>query len=131
VLDLRKRGVGPDAVQALWGATLSWAGYGRNIESNPQAAVSFIAANNDAIAWIQDSRNRSTLYATIKKHMPLPGDTSDPDSTLKRIVDVNAAGLGAGVPKESIEGWNKYLIFLKQIEKPIPYDELVWKTGRL
>lgn len=130
VLDLRKRGVGPDAVQALWGATLSWAGYGPNIEKNPDAAAAFIAANNEAIAWIRDDKNRNALYATIKKEMPLPSDTSDPDAALKRIVDVNAEGLGVGVPKESIEGWNGYLTFLKQIEKPIPYDELVWKTGR-
>jgi NitT/TauT family transport system substrate-binding protein len=130
ILDLRKRGVGPDDVTALWGATLSWAGYGPNIEKNPQAVAAFIAANNEAIAWIQDSKNRGALYATIRKHMPLPSDTSDPDAALKRIVDVNAAGLGAGVPKESIEGWNKYLMSLKQIEKPIPYDELVWKTGQ-
>jgi NitT/TauT family transport system substrate-binding protein len=129
VLDLRKRGVGPAAVQALWGATLSWAGYGPNIDKNPDAAAAFVAANDEAIAWIQDDKNRNAVYATIKKHMPLPTDTSDPDAALKRIVDVNAEGLGAGIPKESIEGWNKYLIFLKQIEKPIPYDELVWKTG--
>jgi NitT/TauT family transport system substrate-binding protein len=130
ILDLRKRGVGPDAVQALWGATLSWAGYGPNIEGNPEVVAAFIAANNEAIAWIQDSKNSNDLYATIKKQMPLPSGTSDPDAALKRIVDVNAAGLGAGVPKQSIEGWNNYLTFLKQIEKPIPYDDLVWKTGR-
>jgi ABC-type nitrate/sulfonate/bicarbonate transport system substrate-binding protein len=129
VLDLRKRGVGPAAVQALWGATLCWAGYGPDIDKKPEAAAAFVAANDEAIAWIQDPKNRNALYATIKRHMPLPSDTSDPNTALKRIVDVNAEGLGVGIPKESIEGWNKYLIFLKQIDKPIPYNELVWKTG--
>jgi NitT/TauT family transport system substrate-binding protein len=130
VLDLRQRGVGPEAVQALWGATLSWAGYGPYIEKNPEAVAAFTVANNEATAWIVNQTNRNNVYTIIKKRMPLPSNLPDADATLKRIVDVNANGLSAGIPKESIEGWNKYLIFLKQIEQPIPYDELVWKTGQ-
>jgi ABC-type nitrate/sulfonate/bicarbonate transport system substrate-binding protein len=129
ILDLRKRGVGPDAVQALWGATLSWAAYGPYIEKNSDAVAAFVAANNEAVVWIQDPLNRNAIYAIIQKHMPLPSDVASVDATLKRIVDVNAEGLGVGLPKESIEGWNKYLIFLKQIDQPIAYNELVWKSG--
>ena len=131
VLDLRKRGVGPDPVKALWGATLSWAGYGPNIDKNPDAVTAFVTANNEAIEWIKNSDHREAIYAIVKKRMTLPSDTADPDAALKRIVDVNANGVSAGVPAGAIEGWNNYLISLKQIEKPIPYDDLVWKSGRL
>jgi NitT/TauT family transport system substrate-binding protein len=131
ILDLRKRGVGPGPVQALWGATLIWAAYGPAIEKAPETVASFTAANNEAIVWIMDPKNKDAVYATIKKHMPLPSDVGDADATLRRIVEINSTGLGVGVPRDSIEGWNKYLIYLKQIGSPIPYDELVWKTGRL
>jgi NitT/TauT family transport system substrate-binding protein len=130
ILDLRKPQVGPPVLLALRGATLSWAAYGPFIEKNPEAVAAFTAANNEAISWILNPANRNEVYAAIKKQMPLPSDISNPDATLKRIVDVNADQLGAGIPKDSIEGWNKYLISLKQIPQPIPFDELVWRTGR-
>jgi NitT/TauT family transport system substrate-binding protein len=130
VLDLRKRGVGPAQVQALWGATLSWAAFGPYIEKNPEAVAAFIAANNEAIVWAGDPKNRARVYEIIKQKMPISSDVADAEKTLKNIVDVNADGLGVGVPKSSIDGWNAYLVFLKQIDQPIPYDELVWKTGR-
>jgi NitT/TauT family transport system substrate-binding protein len=130
VLDLRKREVGPPSLQALWGATLGWTGYGPNIDKKADAVAAFVEANNEAIAWLKDPKNREATYAIVKTKMTLPTDTSDPDAALKRIVDVNANGVSAGIPKESIEGWNKYLISLNQIDKPIPYDELVWKSGR-
>jgi NitT/TauT family transport system substrate-binding protein len=130
VVDLRKRDVGPDPVKALWGATLSWAGYGPSIDKKADAVAAFVAANNEAIAWIQDPNNREATYAIVKTRMTLPSDTSDPDAALKRIVDVNANGVSVGVPRDAIDGWNKYLISLKQLDKPIPYDELVWKSGR-
>jgi NitT/TauT family transport system substrate-binding protein len=130
ILDLRKRGVGPAAVQALWGATLSWAAYGPFIEKNQDAVAAFTAANNESVNWILDPKNRNAVYSIVKNHMRLPSAVSDPDAVIKRIVDANADGLGTGVPQASIDGWNKYLISLKQIAHPIPYDQLVWKTGR-
>ena len=60
-----------------------------------------------------------------------PGNLSAPDATLMRIVDVNAALRGVSIPKASIAGWNAYLVLLKQIPAPIPYDQVVWRTGRL
>lgn len=131
ILDLRKKGVGPQAVQALWGSTLSWAAYGPFIEKNAETVAAFTAANNEAVTWIQNPNNRNSVYEIIKKHMPLPTTLVNPDATLKKIVDVNAGGLGIGVPKSSVDGWNHYLMSLKQIEKPTPYDQLVWKTGQL
>jgi NitT/TauT family transport system substrate-binding protein len=130
VLDYRVRGVGPKSVQALWGATLGWHAYGPFIDKNPGIVEAFTAANNEAIAWIQSLSNRNELYAAVAKHMTLPSGLPDPDATLKRIVDVNANLLGIGVPPTSIEGWNDYLLSLKQIPAPIPYDEVVWRTGR-
>jgi hypothetical protein len=59
------------------------------------------------------------------------GNLSATDATLRRIVDVNAALLGVGTPKASIAGWNAYLVSLKQIPAPIPYDQVVWRSGRL
>lgn len=131
ILDLRKRGVGPAAVQALWGATLSWAAYGPFIEKNPDTVAAFIAANNEAIQWIEDAKNRDAVYTIIQKHMPLPSSLADPDGALKKIVDVNVGGLGVGIPRSSVNGWNNYLMSLKQIKQPIPYDQLVWKTGQM
>jgi ABC-type nitrate/sulfonate/bicarbonate transport system substrate-binding protein len=130
ILDFRKRGVGPAVLQALWGATLSWAAYGPFIEKNQETVAAFTTANNEAIGWIMDRKNRSAVYAVIKKHMPLPTDVLNSDATLKRIVDINADELSPGVPRASIDGWNKYLMSLKQIAQPISYDELVWKSGR-
>jgi NitT/TauT family transport system substrate-binding protein len=129
ILDLRRPGTGPASLQALWGATLSWAAYGPFIEKNQEAVAAFTAANNEAVRWIIEAENRNGLYTIVNKHMPI-SDVSNPEATLRRIVDVNANGLGVGVPRASIEGWNKYLISLKQIQQPVAYDELVWKTGR-
>lgn len=63
--------------------------------------------------------------------MPLPSSLADPDGALKKIVDVNVGGLGVGIPRSSVNGWNNYLMSLKQIKQPIPYDQLVWKTGQM
>ncbi len=129
VLDFRKD-VGPAAVRALRGATLSWAAYGPYIDKNPAAVAAFTDANNEAIAWIQNPQNRAELYKIIGERMPLPDSLPNRDDTLKRIVDVNAGLLAPGVPKSSVDGYNNYLIFLKQMTTPFPYDELVWKTAR-
>jgi ABC-type nitrate/sulfonate/bicarbonate transport system substrate-binding protein len=130
LLDYRKRGVGPRAVQAMWGATLSWVAYGPYIDKNPETVAAFVRASNEAIAWILDSRNREELYRIIGERMPLPEAVPDRSQTSKKIVDVNASVVGAGIPREAIEGWNQYLIHLKQIQAAVPYDELVWTTGR-
>jgi NitT/TauT family transport system substrate-binding protein len=130
VLDFRKKGVGPDTVQALGGATLCWNAYGPYIDRNPEVVAAFTRANNEAIAWIQNPQNRSELYRVMGERLQLPSTLPNRDETLKRIVDVHAGLLGVGVPRESIEGWNRYVLSLKQIDKAIPYDELVWKTAR-
>lgn len=130
VLDFRDKDVGPQAVRALWGATLCWAAYGPYIDKNPDVVTAFARANDEAIAWIKDPRNRGELYRLIALRMPIPDAIPNREETLRRIVDVNAAQLGAGIPRGSIEGWNQYVMSLKQIMGPVPYDELVWKTGR-
>jgi len=129
-LDYRIRGVGPKSVQALWGATLGWHAYGPFIDQNPDAIASFTAANNEAISFIKDPKNRSEIYAMISKHMTMPSGVADPSATLQRIIDVNTNLLGIGVSREAIDGWNAYLVSLNQIPAPIPYDEIVWRTGR-
>jgi ABC-type nitrate/sulfonate/bicarbonate transport system substrate-binding protein len=129
VLDYRVKGVGPKIVQALWGSTLGWHSYGPFIDKNPQVVEAFAVANNKALRWIQDKANRNALYAIVQKRMKLPDNLPNADATLKRIVDVNAALLDVGVPRSSIDGWNDYLLALKQIPTPIPYEQVVWRTG--
>lgn len=129
VLDLRK-GVGPEPLRALRGATLSWAAFGPYIDENPEAVAQFTAANNEAIAWILDPKNRDEVYKIVGAKMPLPDSVPNSQETLKRIVDVNANLLAPDIPKSAVDGYNDYLIFLKQTTKPLPYDELVWKTAR-
>jgi NitT/TauT family transport system substrate-binding protein len=130
VVDYRKPGVGPKSLTALHGSTLTWGGYGPNIEKNPDMVAAFVKANNEAIAWIRDPKNRDEVYRIVAARMPLPDTVPNRDATLKRIVDVNAELLAAGVPPKSIEGWNSYLMSLKHTTKPMAYDEVVWKTGR-
>jgi NitT/TauT family transport system substrate-binding protein len=130
VVDYRKPGVGPKSLLALHGSTLTWGGYGPNIEKNPEMVTAFVKANNEAIAWIRNPRNRDELDRIVAKHMPLPDGVPNRDDTLKRIVDVNVELLAPGIPREAIDGWNRYLIALKHITKPIAYDDLVWTTGR-
>jgi hypothetical protein len=110
ILDLRKRGTRPVILQNLWGATLSWSGYGPYIDKNPEAVAAFAAANNETITWILESKNRSAVFAVIQRQMSLPSDVPEPEATLKRIVEINAAGLSSGISTGSIDGWNKYLV---------------------
>jgi NitT/TauT family transport system substrate-binding protein len=129
VLDYRK-GVGPAALQALRGATLSWQAYGPYIEKNQDAVAAFTRANNEAIAWIQNAQNRDELYKIIGDRMKLPDTLANSQETLKRIVDVHASLLAPHVPRSAFEGYNAYLISLKQIPAAQPYDEVIWKTAR-
>ena len=129
VLDFRKD-VGPAQLRALRGATLSWAAFGPYIDKNQDAVAAFTNANNEAIVWIQNPQNRSELYKIIGDRMPLPETLPNRDETLKRIVDINAGLLAPNVPRSSADGYNSYLIFLKQITAPIPYEEFIWKTAR-
>lgn len=129
VLDYRK-GVGPPVLQALRGATLSWQAYGPYIEKNQDAVAAFTRANNEAIAWIQNPQNRNELYKIIGDRMPLPDTLPNPQETLKRIIDVHASLLAPNVPRSSFEGYNSYLISLKQITTPMVYEEVIWKTAR-
>jgi NitT/TauT family transport system substrate-binding protein len=130
ILDYRKKGVGPETVQALRGATLCWNAYGPYIDKNPEIVAAFTLANNEAIAWIQNPQNRNELYRLMGERLQLPATLPNREETLKRIVDVHAGLLGVGVPRDSIEGWNRYVLSLKQIVSPIPYEDLVWRTGR-
>lgn len=131
LLDYRTKGVGPDSVQVMWGATLGWSAYGPYIDENRETITAFTRANNEAIEWIQDPQNRVELYRVIGDRMKFPDTLSNPEETLKRVVDTNAEILGTGIPKSSIDGWNDYIVkHLKQIDAPVPYEELVWETGR-
>jgi ABC-type nitrate/sulfonate/bicarbonate transport system substrate-binding protein len=130
VLDYRVKRVGPKPVQALWGSTLTWAAYGPYIDKNPDVVAAFTTANDEAIAWALDPRNRDELYRIVDGRMPLPDAVPDRKHTLKRIIDVNAGLLAVGIPREAIEGWTGFLMSLKQITSPIGYEVLVWKTGR-
>ena len=112
------------------GATLSWAAYGPYIDKNQDAVAAFTDANNEAIAWIQNPQNRSELYKIIGDRMPLPDTLPNRQETLKQIVDINAGLLAPNVPRSSADGYNNYLIFLKQVTTPFPYDEFIWKTAR-
>lgn len=42
----------------------------------------------------------------------------------------SALGFVVGVPRQSIGGWDSYLLTLGHITKPLAYDDVVWKTGR-
>jgi NitT/TauT family transport system substrate-binding protein len=130
LLDYRKRGVGPPAVQAMWGSTLAWNAHGPYVEKHPEVVAAFVKANNEAIEWIRDPQHRGELYRVIGERMPLPESVADREQALKRVVDVNAGLVGAGIPRSAIEGWNSYVLHLKQIKAAIPYDALVWTTGR-
>ena len=130
VLDYRTRGTGPKSVLALWGSTLSWTAYGPYIEKNADTVAEFSAANNEAIAWIRNPSNRDELYRLIEQRMPLPDAVPTRSDTLKRIVDLNSALLGAGVAREPIDGWNSYLMSLNQIPSAVDYDAMVWKSAR-
>ena len=130
VLDFRQKGVGPSSVQAMWGSTLGWNAYGPYIDRNPEVIAAFTKANDEAIAWIQNPKNRNELYRLIGQRMPIPDSVPNREGTLKRIVDINAGLLGVGIPRQSIAGWNQYIISIKQITSPVPYEELVWKSGR-
>lgn len=129
ILDYRK-GVGPAALKALRGATLSWAAYGPYIDKNPDAVEAFTKANNEAIAWILNSQNRNELYKIIGDRMPLPDTVPNRQETLRRIVDVHASLLAPHVPKSAFEGYNAYLLALKQLPAPLVYEEVIWKTAR-
>jgi NMT1/THI5 like len=104
LLDYRVKGIGPKSVQALWRPTLGW-------HARPPA-------------------NRDKIYAAIGKRMQMPAAVTDPTGILKKIIDVNANLLGIGIPRETIDGWNAYLVSLNQIPAPIPYNDIVWWTGR-
>ena len=62
--------------------------------------------------------------------MPLPDAVPTRSDTLRRIVDLNSALLGAGVAREPIDGWNSYLMSLNQIPSAVDYDAMVWKSAR-
>ena len=128
VLDFRT-GVGPAPLRALRGATLSWAAFGPYIDKNPEAVAAFTDANNEAIAWIQKPENRAEVYKIVGARMPLPDTLPDREKTLKHIVDINASLLAPDVPRSSVDGYNNYIISLKQMTSPIPYEALVWKTA--
>lgn len=129
ILDLRTEGVGPKALQGLRGGMHGWNAAGTYVDKNPEVIAAFTKANNAAIAWIQSRSNRDELYKIVSARMPLQG-VPDRDVTLKRIVDINAEMLSIGTTRESINGWNNLLMHLRQIPKAIPYEEVVWGTGR-
>src|SRR6185312_2760380 len=105
VLDLSK-GIGPEPLRALRGATLSWAAFGPYIDENPEAVAQFTAANNEAIGWILDSKNREEVYKIVGAKMPLPDTVPNAAETLKRIVDINASLLAPDIPKSAVDGYN-------------------------
>jgi hypothetical protein len=85
--------------------------------------------DNSIVVTHQACAEESFVAVRGSQRMLLPDGVPNRDDMLKRIVEINVV-LAPNIPREAIDGWNSYLIALKQITKPIAYDDLVWKTGR-
>lgn len=122
------RGQGPDVLQKIGGAFEDFSTKGSYIAAHPDLVRHFIAAQQEAIAWMKDKANRQKLIEEVNKHVDVaiipPAKRNE---TVALMIDNYSRYLDPHVDRGAIEAWNQYLLENKLIPHAVPASAVIWK----
>jgi NitT/TauT family transport system substrate-binding protein len=129
LLDFRK-GEGPAALQNMNGAFVTFNAARKFLSQNPNTVKAFQEAWREAVRWIQDSENRTSTKAIIKKYVAI-GSVSNVDPVLNKLIDDNVKYFGWTVDPKAVAAYSDFLLKNKLIAKAVdPADYVAAVTPK-
>lgn len=127
LVDMRK-GHGPDVVKAMNGGFVVWQARREYAEKNGKVIDAFLKAQDEAVAWLRDGKNREATMKLVAANFKL-GDMPNRDQALKQIVDESIVQYGSTLDRSVVKGFNEFLLSNKLIDKPLDADRLIYKNA--
>jgi NitT/TauT family transport system substrate-binding protein len=126
VLDLRQSGVGPKAIQNLFGTFQVKVASDTLIKENPDLVKRYVKANQDAVTWIRDPANFSKLLKLMKARVNLGREIPNGEAVFTNLVKLYAGYSSASISRASVAAWNDFQIAAENIPAAIPLTDVVW-----
>ncbi len=126
VLDLRKNGVGPKAVQDLVGTFQVKVASEALIKENPALVKRYVKANQDAVTWIRDPTNFNSLMKIMKARVSLGHEVPNGEAVFTNLVKLYAQFSSASISQTSVAAWNDFQVAAGNIPAAIPFADVVW-----
>ncbi len=131
VVDLRDPNVtASPLMSSMKGCALLWAAQGNFVRSNPEVVRRFAQANNEAIAWIKDPKNRDAVLKIVRERAPSPAGVGDPEALLQLRANNYIPQVNSRASMRSLKAWSDWDVLMKRIPKPADIDALVYDTAR-
>lgn len=127
LVDLRK-GQGPDVLKSMNGGFVVWQARREYVERNGKVIDAFLKAQDDAVAWLRDEKNRDATMKLVSANFKL-GDIPNREQALNQIVDESIAQYGSKLNRSVVKGFNEFLLSNKLIDKPLDAGRLIYKNA--
>ena len=117
---------GPAALrfQGLYGG---WVTTGDFIAQRAQQADAFIAAMREAIDWLRDPANSAEMLAITTRYAPVAAlSAEDNQRVMASMIEQYRRFWGYEISPIAIQMWNDYALRFDLIEKPIPFNDIVY-----
>lgn len=118
----------PSAVQDLGNAQGGWAAQADFVNKNKELTAAFKAANDEAVAWITDKKNRNELYTILAQAAPIPAEVPNADAVYKHSIDLMADHVvSSKMDDASVENWIAFMTGVKELSTAPKVNELVYR----
>jgi NitT/TauT family transport system substrate-binding protein len=129
VVDMTQ-GEGPQAIQAMNGASVPFVMHRETVTQNPGLVAAFYAAMRETAAWFGDPANFEALdqiYKPLISFGDLPGADEMRREWIRSVVPAYSKDLA--VPRPSVQAIIDFYVEAKVLEKRIAAADLVWEKA--
>ncbi len=123
LMDLSRQG--PPDMLAMNGGYASFAMAREYVEKHPNVVKAFIAAIEDADAWIKDPKNFDELLADTRKHISL-GDIQNANEVMAQLVKGQVKSVGPAIERRSVDAVSDFLVKYGLIQNPVSSSSVVY-----
>jgi hypothetical protein len=99
----------PGTIQSLvsWAGIEEWAASTNLIDRKPEIVRQFIQANNEAVNWVRDPKNRQPVIDIVRRRLPAPEGLQNPDKLLNERVERYVPQLTTKASRRALEAWSR------------------------
>jgi NitT/TauT family transport system substrate-binding protein len=115
---------------SMKGSALLWAAQGAFVQANQDVVRRFAQANNEAVAWIKEPKNREGVLRIVRERAPSPPGVGDAEALLQLRAKNYIPQVNARASMRSLKAWSEWDVMMKRIPKPADVDGLLWETAR-
>lgn len=116
----------PKTLQGVGKTSLLWAAQGSFLQKNPETGKRFVAALDEASAWIRDPKNREELYKILHDQVSVPADLSNADAVYKASVDIYAENVDTKVDLPALQAYVDFTVKTRGIKITEQAKDMVW-----